>query len=258
MKWRYKRVLTLGALVTLLLTPAPGVLGQTDDEPLRQALQKEQEVQEDVETWSKEKRALVQEILSLQTEKKWLELQNKQHSAYIRQKNASIASLEEKKEVARSLRMELEPYLVQVSERLRHEVEEDLPFLPQERKNRLEFIDQSLTEYGVDLSERLRRVLEALSVEAGYGTSVEVTDKEIELQGSHLMVQTVRIGRVGLFYVTSNGKSAGVWAAQEKTWKPLPRETAAELRKTVDIIQGRRAAELVRLPVGKPEGVDFQ
>ena len=154
--------------------------------------------------------------------------------------------------------MELEPYLVQVSERLRQEVDEDLPFLPQERKNRLAFIDQSLTEYGVDLSERLRRVLEALTVEASYGTSVHVTDREIEVQETPTMVETVRIGRVGLFYVTPDGNSAGIWDAQEKTWKPLARETAAELKKTVDIIQGRRAAELVRLPVGKLEDIGTQ
>lgn len=258
MKCTYAVLLSIGVLAALLLGPASKVLGQAEDAPLRRALQEEQEVQEDVQTWSKEKRALVQEILSLQTEKKWLELQNEQHAAYIRQTQEAIDRLEEQKDVARSLRMELEPYLVQVSERLRQEVEKDLPYLPQERRDRLEFIEQSLTEYGIELSERLRRVLEALTVEAGYGTSVHVTDREVEVQEIPTMVQTVRIGRVGLFYVTPDGNSAGVWDAQEKTWKPLARETAAELHKTVDIIQGRRAAELVRLPVGKPEDIGAQ
>ncbi|MFO7802476.1 MAG: DUF3450 domain-containing protein [Desulfovermiculus sp.] len=253
MKYTCAVQLSIGILAALLLGPVPGVLGQAEDAPLRQALQEEQEVQEDVQTWSKEKRALVQEILSLQTEKKWLELQNEQHEAYIRQTHEAIERLEEQKDVARSLRMELEPYLVQVSERLQQEVENDLPFLPQEREDRVEFIEQSLTEYGLELSERLRRVLEALTVEAKYGTSVQVTDREVEVQETPTMVQTVRIGRVGLFYVTPDGNSAGMWDAQDKTWKPLAREAAAELHKAVDIIQGRRAAELVRLPVGTPE-----
>jgi hypothetical protein len=226
---------------------------QDVDQPMREALKRQQEIQKDVQVWSEEKKALVQEILSLRTEKKWLELQNDQHAAYVEQKKQAIDKLQEEEEVARSLRMELEPYLLEVVDRLGAKVEEDLPFLRQERQERLQFIDQSMTEYGVSLSERLRRVLEALTVEAGYGSSVEVTDRELTIQGTPTQAQVVRIGRVDLLYVTLDGDSAGRWDEHEQTWRPLAQDTAQELLKTVDIIQERRVADLVTLPLGKPE-----
>ncbi|MFP4285156.1 MAG: DUF3450 domain-containing protein [Desulfovermiculus sp.] len=226
---------------------------QESDQPVQEALQKQQAVQKEVQAWSEEKRALVQEILSMQTEKKWLELQNEQHAAYIEQKENSIDRLEEQEEVAKSLRMELEPYLSEVVDKLEARVEADLPFLPQEREDRLQFIEQSLTEYGVSLSERLRRVLEAVSVEAGYGTSVEVNDRELDIDGSPVQAQVVRLGRVGLLYVTPDGGSAGMWDRKEQEWKSLDQDRAKEVQKTVDIIQERRVAELVTLPLGQLE-----
>ncbi|MFO7875933.1 MAG: DUF3450 domain-containing protein [Desulfovermiculus sp.] len=226
---------------------------QESDEPMQEALKEQQAVQEEVQAWSEEKRALVQKILSLQTKKKWLELQNEQHVAYIQQKENSIDRLEEQEEVARSLRMELEPYLSEVVDKLEARVEADLPFLPQEREDRLHFIDQSLTEYGVSLSERLRRVLEALTVEAGYGTSVGVNDRELDIDGSPVQAQVVRLGRVGLLYVTPDGGSAGMWDKRAKEWRSLDQDMAKEVQKTVDIIQERRVAELVTMPLGPGE-----
>ena len=230
---------------------APGH-AQEPDEPMRSALKEQQRVQEEVRTWSQEKRALVQEILSLRTEEKWLELQNEQYGAYVQQKEQAIARLKEQEEVARSLRKELEPYLVQVVDTLQAEVKSDLPFLGQERRDRLQFIDQSLTEYGVSLSERLRRVLEALSVEAGYGTSVEVTGREVKVQGTDTYAQVLRIGRVGLVYVTPDGQAAGMWNDRDQTWESLSPDAAREVQKAVDILQERRVAELVTLPLGRP------
>ena len=259
MKFMNIFVLIFGTLVvcwTLSLFAA--LHAQDMDEPMREALKEQQAVQEEVQTWSEEKRALVQEILSLQTEKKWLQLQNEQHAAYIQQKEEAIARLKEQEEVAKSLRMELEPYLAEVVQRLQEKVTDDLPFLPQEREDRLKFMEQSLTEYGVTLSERLRRVLEALSVEAGYGSRIEVTDRELDGQKTKIRAQVVRIGRVGLFYVAQDGNTAGMWDEQSQGWKSLSQETARELQKAVDIVQERRVAELVTLPLGKPEEFNKQ
>ncbi|WP_161635203.1 DUF3450 domain-containing protein [Desulfovermiculus halophilus] len=243
----------MGAALCCALASFSPVQAQETDASMQEALQKQQAVQKEVQAWSEEKRALVQEILSLQTEKKWLELQNTQYAAYIEQKRQAVKRLEDQEEVAKSLRMELEPYLSEVVARLEQFVENDLPFLPQEREDRVRFMQQSLTEHGVSLGERLRRVLEALTVEAQYGTSVDVQDRKLEVQGVSTQAQVVRIGRVGLFYVTRDGNTAGMWDARAQGWAQLSQDTARELRKTVDIIRERRAAELVTLPVGKPE-----
>ena len=244
--WIFSALFMLGLLVTM-----PGqAWSQAPDAPMQQALEDNQQVQQKVQTWSQEKQALVQKILDLQTRKAWLSLQNEQYAAYISQKEAALDRLREEERVAKSLRMQLEPFLVQVVHHLQDQVQKDAPFLPQERADRLQFLKDSLKEYGISLSERLRRVLEALAVEAQYGTSVEVTDRKLDIGKGSKRVQVLRLGRVVLFYVTQDGRQAGIWDETEQSWRALPADMAANVHTTVEIAEGRRAAELVSLPLG--------
>ncbi|PLX96577.1 MAG: hypothetical protein C0620_02150, partial [Desulfuromonas sp.] len=157
--------------------------------------------------------------------------------------------LKRQKEQMSLLRKELEPFLDSNVEQLHNDVANDLPFLDQERSERLAFLDQSLTDPDLALSEKLRRVLEALQVEADYGNSVEVTEQTLPLASGDTMVQVLRLGRIGLFYLSPNGDKVGQWDAQQRVWKPLPADYRDTVRVTIDIIEQKRAAELIDLPL---------
>lgn len=213
------------------------------------ALQGEIRTQENVDAWEKEKQELVQEILNLKIRQRWLRYQNKEYASYIEQKKSDLATLSKRKEELRILRMKLAPYLDETVKRLKSVVAADLPFLPKERQDRLQFLEQSLSEYGVDLSERLRRVLKGLEVEAGYGDGVEVTSRELSIRGKKTLVRVLRLGRIALFYVTGDGTLVGKWDRECACWQPLPREYGQVIGKTMDIVQQQRAVEFVDLPL---------
>ena len=80
------------------------------------------------------------------------------------------------------LRQGLEPYLDEVIERLAGFIEQDLDFLTEERNMRLQFISDSVNDYHITMSEKLNRVLEALTVETEYGRSVEVIPETLEIE----------------------------------------------------------------------------
>ena len=215
----------------------------------QQALQQEIATQQQVDHWSEAKQALVNELLDQKTQLEWNRFQNKKFRQYIDHKRGTIADLKRQKEQMGMLRKQLEPFLDSSIEDLQTAIAADLPFLPQERQERQAFLARSLTDPELSLSEKLRRVLEALQVEADYGNSVEVTEETLPLDGEATMVQILRLGRTGLFYLSLDGENIGRWDPKRAQWVPLDAAFKPAVQTTIDVIRQKRAAELVDLPL---------
>lgn len=215
----------------------------------QQVLQKEIATQQQVDRWSSARQALVNELLDLKTQLEWNRFQNKKFEQYLEHKQDTIVDLRRRKEQMSMLRMELEPFLDSCIEELQSSVAADLPFLPVERRERLAFLTQSLSDPDLALSEKLRRVLEALQVEADYGNTVEVTEEKRELSGEPTMVQVLRLGRIGLFYLSLDGEQAGWWNPAGQQWVSLDKNDVQTVQTTMDIVHQKRAAVLIDLPL---------
>jgi len=243
----------LTTIVALMLCGLAVSAPAADIESVRKStvntLQKEQKTQRAADGWSEEKQALVNDILDQKTRLQWNRYQNDKYQQYIERKQADVAELQAQKEKMRQLRMALEPYLDQALGQLQQFVAEDLPFLPEERSARIDFLRSSLTDPELALGEKLRRVLEGLKVEAEYGNHIEVTSEKVDLDGQNTLVNMLRLGRVGLFYITKDGRNLGRWDTQNRQWEHLDDHYAAPLQLTMDIVERRRAAELVELPL---------
>lgn len=219
------------------------------EKTLKKAIREEVATQHAVEKWSAEKEAIINELLDLKTRLDWNRFQNRKYKAYADQKEEEIKDLKAQKEKLARMRMELEPYLGHVVADLKDRVGSDAPFLTEERSRRVTFLEKSLVDPDLKLGERLRRVLEALQVEAGYGNSVETEERKLDLNGEPTLVTLVRIGRVGLFYTTNDRKHAGKWDRTSESWQPISDNDLPDILRTMEIIQQKRAAELVDLPL---------
>lgn len=249
----FKRSHRLMAAVALLLGGLTVSGRAADIESVQQAtvtsLRQEQTTQRTADTWSEKKQTLVNDILDQKTRLQWNRYQNDKYRQYIARKKAAVAELRARKEKMRQLRMALEPYLDQVLAGLEQFVAADLPFLARERSTRIAFLRRTLTDPELALGEKLRRVLEGLKVEAEYGNSIEVSSEKLDLDGQSTLVNVLRLGRVGLFYVTKDGMNLGMWNTRTGQWTHLDERFAAPLQLTMDIVERRRAAELVELPL---------
>lgn len=214
------------------------------------AIRIEQQVQQKIEAWNEERSGVLADIRELKAQKKWLEYQHKKYDAYIREQDAAISELKRKQEEIEKIKTALEPYMAETVERLETFVHEDLPFLTEERERRLAFLRNSLYDYHLALGEKLRRVLEALHVEAEYGRTLEKSEATLELSGGPTRVVLFRVGRVGLFGMSLDGKNVVRLNAKTGEWEPLPAAFRAKLSLALDMADKRRAVELVDLPVG--------
>ena len=243
--------LPLIALI-LLAIQSPGMARETQtvQQKMTAAIKTEASAQAKADDWTGSKADLVNEIRDLQTRLVWLQYQKSKHEIYVRGVTENIADLEQRKLEARKLRENLEPYLEEVVARLENFTLKDLPFLVDERHRRLNFLKTTLNDYHLDLGEKLRRVFEALSVEATYGKMVTSSDETIALDGEDTEVTVFRLGRMAMYYRSLDGQKLGIFNPDTGLWQAMDPSFSKDLRHALEMARRERTAQLIQLPLG--------
>lgn len=78
---------------------------------------------------------------------------------------------------------QITPLMIRMIDGLAQFVELDVPFLPEERANRISGLNTMMERADVAVSEKFRRVLEAYQVEVAYGRSIEAYAGIIDVNG---------------------------------------------------------------------------
>ena len=238
----------VAALNSLMILPAHALSPQEAERSLAKGTKAQADAQEKADTWSEERAALNAEERDLVVREKWLAYRIKKYEAYIANQKRTIQALQQRKEAFVAMQMELEPLLDESLDRLEAVVAADLPFLAEERGQRLGVLRETLNDHRLPLADKLRRTLEALRIEAEYGSGLEVTDEFLDLGGEAVRVRVLRLGRLALFYRSPDGRS-GRYDPAERKWKELDPEYIRALTQTMDMAERRRAVELVQLPI---------
>jgi hypothetical protein len=135
--------------------------------------------------------------------------------------------------------------------RLEDWVARDLPFLPKERGGRLASLREEIARPDVPSAEKLRRLLETMQVEANYGSTLEVYQDQIEIRGEPLFVDILRLGRLSLFWRTSDGKRVGEYDQASGRWVELSGKYDRNIMLAMEMASRMRPVELIDLPVGR-------
>jgi septal ring factor EnvC (AmiA/AmiB activator) len=226
-------------------------VGQKIEQPVEQALEIRRTTQEQEVQWREERQRMEAELENLETEVEQLTAQKQALTDQVEGYQERIVTKERQVADIHQMEQELDPFLAGVYDRLHHLVDQGLPFLEQERHQRVERLAALLKDPSVTRSERYRKLMEALLIEAEYGQTIETWQERIELGQSPLLVQVFRLGRLGLFYLTLDQSGCGFYNEATATWHPLPERNLPALAAAVDIAARRRPAELVTMPLGR-------
>lgn len=216
---------------------------------MRTAVEQGRNAQAQRDEWNAEREALEAELLELHIQARWFESQEKRHRDYADKARAEVDRLERRRVEAARLRVMLEPFMDEAVDALSEFVAGDLQFFAKERERRIAFLEASLGDPGIAMSEKLRRILEAYVVEASYGDGVECTGMTLELDGLVVQGSALRVGRLGMFFLSTDGKVA---ARLERAtgWSRLSDEERGDLARAMEMADRKRAHALVALPVG--------
>ena len=126
----------------------------------------------------------------------------------------------------------------------------DIPFLPEERANRIASLEDMMTRADVSVSEKYRRIVEAYQIEIEYGRTIEAYQGKV----GDKTVDFLRAGRVALLYQTLDGKETGFWDADAKQWA---QENSYEepIKAGLKVAKKQAAPDFIVVPVHAPKQV---
>lgn len=151
------------------------------------------------------------------------------------------------------LERQIPPLLIRMVEGLEQFIELDLPFLPEERAERLAELQAVVERSDFSDAEKFRRVLEAWEVENEYGRTPSSYIGELQIDGNPREVDFLRIGRVALLYQTTDDAGlTGAWDPRSNNWVPLGSQHRNSVRQALRMTRNQIAPELVLVPVPPP------
>jgi len=130
-------------------------------------------------------------------------------------------------------------------------LEVDIPFLPDERRERVQRLREGLVRADFTIAEKYRQVMEAYQVELDYARTIETYTGK--LAGSERTVNYLRLGRVALYYQTGDEKETAIWDQAGRRWQVLS-DTASRLaiRNGIRMALKQSAPDLLTVPVPAP------
>jgi hypothetical protein len=215
------------------------------------ALETERASQERLDDWAAERTALQARWDAARAQVSYLE----ERAALQRQRVEALeaAGSELARRLEESLRLEtsLEDTLLAILGRLEAAVDQDLPFLPQERSRRLTTVRRELGDPTATAADKLRRVLEAVLIEARYGGVFEVYQDRIRVDAEELTSDLLYVGRLGLFWLTPDAARGGAWDPAGGAFVELSGRELDTVRRASEMANRRRPAGVQPLPLGR-------
>lgn len=245
----------LGLAAVLMVFAAAPLFAQSESKELEkkvdEAIEIRQATQQQKDAWEAEKAELVARYRTAKANIDYLKERKTAEEKKAAAVEANIAELERRLRESVRLQTSLQDTLGAILARLDDRVQRDLPFLIRERTARIAVLKDELVRPDVEGSEKLRRVLEALQVEAGYGSTVDVGQQEIDVGADRVFVDVLRVGRVSLFWRTPDGKRVGEFDRAKSQWVELPRKYIRSVGSAMEMASRMRPVEVLALPLGR-------
>ena len=219
--------------------------------PIRQSINIRQETQQSRERWEKDRQELTARLQNLQSESRQLTTKQNALQTQIRANRQKVDLYKQQIINSTLLSREIRPYLDLVYLKLTEQISRDRPFLENERQHRLRKLRLLLDDPDVTVSEKYRRTMETLFIEAEYGSSVEVYRKTIIYRKQELTANIFRLGRVSVFFQSPDKNRTGFYDHSDRTWKAFPASYNREINAAFEIAAKRRPIKMVNLPLGR-------
>jgi septal ring factor EnvC (AmiA/AmiB activator) len=141
----------------------------------------QQQTQKKQEAWAEEKNDLAARYRAAKAQVDYLEKTKAFEQNEVSELDKGIAELNRRMIESAKLKDNLEDSLNVVVNHLDNFIKQDIPFLMDERHARIASVRDAIAKPEVSAAEKLRRVLEALQVEANYGNTVDVSQERIKV-----------------------------------------------------------------------------
>jgi hypothetical protein len=160
-----------------------------------------------------------------------------------------MKSINEQIDSLDDVNIDILPLLKRMVDALNKFISIDIPFLVEEREERVAELDALIVRADITTAEKFRKIFEAYQLEAEFGKTIEAYQGYLNLDGSELAVDYFRLGRLGLFYRTPDGKDTGYWDTSIKDWNHEGSSLDSKLKSALDIANRQSPPNFITLPL---------
>jgi DNA repair exonuclease SbcCD ATPase subunit len=245
----------INALLVAGALAASPVLAQ-DDEVLKPVVEEAAKInesaaksQEKINGITDQIDSKLQQFKTLMKEIEGLEVYNTQLRKQIGNQEQEMTDLNAAIDEVSVIERQITPLMIRMIDGLEQFIELDVPFLPEERANRVADLKAMMDRADVAASEKFRRVMEAFQVEMDYGRTMEAYSGIHSIDGQERDVEFLRLGRTALIYQTRDASTQGVWNKQTRQWEALDSSYRTQITKGLRMAKKQLAPDLLMLPV---------
>lgn len=211
-----------------------------------------QQSQQRIDKLSDETQDLLSKYQSENQQIDTLKVYNGQVQKLIDDQKKQMASLNKQIDNVTGISQGVVPLMLDMVDALKKFVNADVPFLPEERHNRITDLETMVNSSDVSISEKFRRILESYQIENDYGNTLDAYEGSLTVDGNKRQVEFLRVGRIALLYQTPDGDERGFWNQKERKWEPLGSDYRDPIRNGLRIARKQAAPDLIKLPIIAP------
>lgn len=216
----------------------------------RDRLKQNQSAQENVNKLHEQATDLVEEYQALLKVVDGLKIYNKILGKQLANQQAEMSTIESSIAGAAVIERQILPLLTNMLDALENFIRLDVPFLRQERLERVVKLRRLIENSALSNAEKTRRVFEAFQIENDFGNTIETYKGKLQLDKGTFDVDYLRIGRVAFVYRTVGGDAYGYWHSAEKQWQPIDQSLyQRNIDKGIKMARQELAPELITVPV---------
>jgi hypothetical protein len=197
-------------------------------------------------------RSLTDQYRAINKEIDGLRVYNRLMTAQVQGQQATLDDIALSMDQVDVINRQIFPLMERMIDGLEQSIGLDIPFLLEERQDRVAALKETMSRSDVSVAEKFRKVMEAYQIELDYGSSAEWYKKSLEIVGGVRDYNMLRIGRIGLYFQSDDSQITGMWdasAGPNGEYVVLGNENRNEIRKGLRMARQLIAPELLLIPL---------
>jgi vacuolar-type H+-ATPase subunit I/STV1 len=216
--------------------------------------QSAQRTQARIDELTEDTRKLLNDYKVVLKEIEGLQVYNQQLEAQISAQEREMADINASLDRVTEVNRQVVPLMLRLVDGLEQFVDLDVPFLLQEREDRISRLRDIMERSDVEVSEKFSQVLSAYQIENEYGRTMETySDTITRDDGTEAVVNFLRFGRLALVYLTRDGEQAGAWDQAQRSWVELPATYNSQVDRAIRMAAQQISVDIIELPIPGPE-----
>lgn len=208
-----------------------------------------------VDSLTEETRELLSEYKTVLKEIEGLKVYNTQLERQIESQDREMRQLAQSIDDVTLIERQITPLMLRMIDGLEQFVELDLPFLLNERRDRIETLREMMDRADVAVSEKFSQILQAYQIENEYGRTMESYGDTITINDTPRRVDILKVGRIVLVYQSPDGELTGFYNPITSQWEELADSYNTPVRNGIRMANQQLSVDLLTLPVRGPEEV---